>query len=311
MISAEKCIVFGGSGFIGAHLTESLLAYGHEVTVFTRSKPRNVDSRINYIYGDFMNSSEIDGALVGQDYVFHLVSLTNPAVSDKDPFIDIDTNLKMTVHLLESCVKYGVKRVIYASSGGSIYGDADGEVHKETDCISPVSPYAIGKAAIEGYLRYFFVKHGLDYMALRISNVYGEGQDISKGNHGVVPVFISRILNNEQVKIYGDGSMMRDYIYVKDLAKVIACIFSQKHSENIYNIGSGIGTTIAEILDTVERELSIKASREYVDAPASFVGRVVLDCDRINDEFGIVATTTLSQGVRNVIDNDFKVNRVN
>jgi UDP-glucose 4-epimerase len=307
MAKAEKCIVFGGSGFIGRHLTESLLASGHEVSVFARTKSANSIPQVNYIYGDFMNASEVDAAIEGHDYVFHLVSLTNPAVSDKDPFIDIDTNLKMTVHLLESCVKHNVKRVIYTSSGGSIYGDAHGEVHKETDCISPVSPYAIGKAAIEGYLRYFHVKHNLDYMALRISNVYGEGQDISKGNHGVIPVFISRILNNEEVKIFGDGSMMRDYIYVKDLANIVSRTFNRNHTERLYNVGSGVGVTIKEILDTVEGELGMQARLEYVDAPASFVDRVVLDCDRITSEFGKAVTTTLSQGVRNVIDNDFKV----
>lgn len=309
MPKKEKCIVFGGSGFIGAHLTKKLLSDGHEVSVFSRTKSTNPIPQAKYIYGDFMNASEVDAAVEGHDYVFHLVSLTNPAVSDKDPFIDIDTNLKMTVHLLESCVKYDVKRVIYTSSGGAIYGDAHGEVHKETDYISPVSPYAIGKAAIEGYLRYFHVKHNLDYMALRISNVYGEGQDIAKGNHGVVPVFISRILNNEQVKIFGDGSMMRDYIYVKDLARIMARTFNQDHKEKIYNVGSGVGVTIKEILDTVEEELDTEAMREYVDAPASFVDRVVLDCDRITDEFGKIATTSLSQGVRNVIDNDFKVKK--
>lgn len=311
MSESEKSIVFGGSGFIGTHLTEKLVEAGHQVSVFTRAKAEPTIPGAKYIYGDFMNASEIDAAVEGQDYVFHLVSLTNPAISDKDPFIDVDTNLKMTIHLLESCVRHHAKRVIYTSSGGAIYGDTPGDIHKETDAINPISPYAIAKAAIEGYLRYFHAKHGLDYITLRISNVYGEGQDISKGNHGVVPIFISRILNGDGVKIFGDGSMMRDYIYVKDLADVIERMFNQNHNENLYNIGSGVGVTINEILETIEVELGKEAKVEYVEAPASFVDKVVLDSSRATEEFGRIATTSLSQGIRNILNKDFNIRQGN
>lgn len=309
MTSSRKCIVFGGSGFIGTHLVNRLVETGHEVSVFTRTNVKMPIPGVKYIYGDFMNATEVDAAVDGHDYVFHLISLTNPAISDKDPFIDIDTNLKMTVHLLESCVKHNVKRVIYTSSGGAIYGDTSGKPHKETDYISPMSPYAIIKSAIEGYLRYFYVKHGLEYVALRISNVYGEGQDITKGNHGVVPIFISRILKNEPVQIFGDGSMTRDYIYVKDLAAIIERIFDKTLNKKLYNVGSGVGVTIETILNTIETELDMKAAVEYVEAPASFVDSVVLDCTLIKEEFGDVATTPLSIGISNVVNGDFKTHK--
>lgn len=309
MQNSEKSIVFGGSGFIGKHLTEKLVEQGHEVSVFARTKVEKVVEGADYIYGDFMNASEIDAAIQGHDYVFHLVSLTNPAISDKDPFIDIDTNLKMTIHLLESCVKHRTKRVIYTSSGGAIYGDAPQEVHKEVDSISPVSPYAITKAAIEGYLRYFKAKHNLDYMALRVANVYGEGQDITKGNHGVIPVFSSRILKDESVKILGDGSMMRDYIYVKDLADLMARSFKGDHKEDLYNVGSGVGVTINEILGTIEAEIGKKADVQYAEAPATFVDKVILDTSRLTSEFGEVAITSLSQGIRNMLAADFNTKK--
>lgn len=299
---AVKCLVFGGSGFIGKHLTRQLLDDGHDVSVFVRPHTNFSIEGVKVVYGDFMNAHEIEEAVKGQAYVFHLVSLTNPAVSDSDPFTDIETNVKMSIHLLESCAKHGVRRVIFASSGGAVYGDsAVGNLSEDT-AIAPVSPYGIGKATIEGYLRYFKAKHGLDYMSLRISNAYGEGQNISKGNHGVIPVFLSRVMNGQPVTILGNGSMTRDFIYVRDLVAYISHIFNQEHRYDVYNVGSGVGTSVKEVLDIVERTTGMNATIEYSQKPGSFVERTVLDISRVKDEFGQPTKTGLEDGVAHMYE---------
>ena len=302
MISQKRCIVFGGTGFIGSHLTDKLVADGHIVTVFTRSRPVHKKTGVEYFYGDFMNTNDISSALKGNEYVFHLISLTNPAISDLDPYIDLDTNIKMTVHLLESCVTNNVQRVIFSSSGGTIYGNSLKDRLTETDATLPVSPYGIGKQTIEGYLRFFKAKYGLDFMALRISNVYGEGQDITKGNHGVIPIFLSKVINSEEVTIYGDGTMTRDYIYVKDVVNFIARTFYGSHNFDIYNIGSGKGETIGDILAAVEKVASKASIKRYIAAPDSFVHKVVLDTSRAKEEFGDVAVVEINDGIQRVLE---------
>ncbi len=297
-----KCIVFGATGFIGSHLVKKLLADGHEVTTFGRRKydPEAPDNtKLTQIIGDFLNGSDIDNAVAGNEYVFHFVTLTNPVSSDSDPFIDIETNVKMTIVLLEACVKHGVKRVIYPSSGGSVYGDAKRSRHKETDPTNPMSPYAIGKNTVENYLRYYHLKYNLDYLCLRVSNVYGEGQELGGSNHGIVAVFLNLISNSAKLSIFGDGSMGRDYIYVEDFVTLVARIFDiKKLNYTTYNIGSGEGRSILDVVSTIENTVGIKAKLEFLPAPKSFVQAVVLDCSRAQNEFGEFMSVPFEDGVR-------------
>ena len=301
-----KCVVFGATGFIGCHLVNRLLAEKNEVTVFTRSSSNPFDATnpyLKFFIGDFMNQADIDAAIAGMDYVFHLVSLTNPATSDADPFIDIETNVKMTICLLNSCVKHAVKRVIYTSSGGSVYGETINELSNELDCIHPVSPYAIGKSTIEYYLQYYYIKHAQDYVVLRVANVYGEGQSEVGGKHGIVAVFASAILAGRQLKIYGDGSMTRDYIYVSDVADLMSRVFNKPSLKyRLYNVGSGVGHTILEVIGTIERELKRKSELTFVKAPDSFVHKIVLDCNRSINEFGDYRSISFENGIKKACD---------
>lgn len=295
-----KSIVFGGEGFIGKHLVDDLLEAGDEVTVFSRKRHQDSEGGVRYIFGDFMNANDIEQAIQGQEYVYHFITLTNPAISDLDPYVDIETNVKMSVHLLESCVKNGIKRVIFPSSGGSIYGNTDNVTLRETDAAFPISPYAIGKQSVEGYLRYFNTKFGLDYLTFRVSNVYGEGQNTAGNKHGVIPVFLQRVLAGEPVQIYGDGSMVRDYIYVKDFTRLVVKVAKLETKHHLYNVGSGVGDDINEILTTIETVTGRNSAREYKEAPATYVQKVVLDCRRALEEFGEFSSTPLSTGIRNM-----------
>lgn len=297
-----NCVVLGGTGFIGKHLVSKLLAEGHSVTVFTRSESESLDllnhPNLCYLYGDFLNAHDVDEATKDNEYVFHLVSLTNPAVSEEDPYIDLETNVRMTIHLLESCVKNNIQRVIFASSGGSIYGEGNSKLLSENDPTFPISPYAIGKQTIEGYLRYFHKKYQLDYLVYRISNVYGEGQNTTNNKHGVISVFLNNILTEKPLTVFGNGTMTRDYIEVHDLTSFMAKKFSQNSKYKLYNIGTGRGVTVNEILATIEKVTKKKAQVTHLPSPSSYVEYIVLDCSRASEEFGIIGSTLLVDGIR-------------
>ncbi|WP_082502154.1 NAD-dependent epimerase/dehydratase family protein [Williamsia sp. Leaf354] len=297
-----RCAVLGGSGFIGTHLVNELLARGHHVTTFGRRRAPQPDSDVlKHVVGDFLDRSTINEAITGADYVFHLISLTTPASSDENPFIDVETNVRMSVLLLEACVEQGVRRVIYASTGGAIYGDVQRERHSETDRIEPLSPYAIGKSAIESYLRYFRARHGLDSLSLRISNVYGEGQASKNGQFGIVPTFLDLLVSGRPLTVMGEGDMVRDYIYVRDLVTCMASIFDTPDlPHDLYNCGSGVGMTVLEVISAIEAVTGYSAELTRRPVPSSFVQHVVLDCSRLATDFGMVADTPFSTGVANV-----------
>jgi len=296
-----KTLVLGSNGFIGSHLVDSLVKNGHLVVAFDR--PSSVkrlyrdNENIQFFPGDFLNLDDLGTALDGVEYVFHLVSTTTPASAENDPLIDIDTNIRGSVELFKLCVEKGVKKVIFASTGGAIYGYT-GKInsYKETDVTRPVSPYAIGKLTIENYLRYFNVKHGLKSLILRISNPYGERQPFNR-RQGVIPIFLENVYQDHPITILGDGSMERDYVYVKDVTNAVASIFDKDTHEDLYNIGSGAATNVNQLVDVV-REVSQKEVKiQHKEVPATFMHRAVLDTSRYNNEFGELAKTSLRDGI--------------
>ena len=298
-----KCLVLGANGFIGSHLVDSLIGAGHTVRAFGRvsdvEHPNfNKSNNIEIFAGDFLNRDDLDKALNGIDYVFHFISTTTPATAENDPLIDIETNIKMSVNLFEECVKHKIKKVIFASTGGAIYGSSTGEPTPETTLPMPISPYAIGKLTIEHYLDYFNKKFGLDSLVFRISNPYGERHALH-AKQGVISVFLEQIAENKPITILGDGRMVRDYIYVQDLARMIAGSF-ETASQNTYNLGSGKGSSINEIVEVIEGVTGITPSIKHSDAPVTFVDKMVLDVGRFHDEFPeLKPQIELKQGVTN------------
>jgi UDP-glucose 4-epimerase len=292
-------LVLGANGFIGSHLVDALVAHQQSVRAFDRFGHDPVFTpadKIEIMRGDFLNEGDLARALQDVDYVFHFVSLTTPMTAEDDPLIDIETNVRMSVKLFQLCVDAKVKRIIFASTGGAIYG---GDGHKpcaETDLPQPVSPYAIGKLTIEHYLRYFKRKQDLDSIVLRISNPYGERQPLHR-KQGVIPIFLENIYTDRPLTILGDGSMVRDYVYVKDVASMLADTFDRPHNYEVYNVGSGSGCTVGELVKAVETVSGRAAKVSYKPAPATFVQRVVLDTSRFTDEFKLQASTGLDEGL--------------
>jgi UDP-glucose 4-epimerase len=294
-----KCLVLGANGFMASHLVDALVARGHNVRAFGRvgDQPAfNAHDDIEITHGDFLNEHDLTEALTGIDYVFHFISTTTPITAENDPLIDIDTNIRMSVKLFQLCVDKGVQRVIFASTGGAIYGSNGDAPRSETDLPQPVSPYAIGKLTIEHYLHYFKVKLGLDSMVLRISNPYGERQPLNR-KQGVIPIFLESICNNQPLTVLGNGDMVRDYVYVKDVANMIATVFDKPAQHAVYNIGSGSGNTVNELVRAVEAVSGRSAEVIHKPAPPTFVHKVVLNTTRFTSEFKITAPTSLDEGL--------------
>lgn len=298
-----ETLVFGANGFIGSHLVDKLAEDGHNVRAFDRHSSNrqvyNSHPNVEAFAGDYLNQSDLKDSLEDIDYVFHFISTTTPVTAENNPTIDIDTNIRMSVELMKLCVEKKVQRVIFASSGGAIYGEngAEGIARSETEPTMPVSPYAIGKQAIEGYLRYFFNKHGLESTALRISNPYGERQPTHR-KQGVIPIFLDNIHNDRPITVYGDGSMVRDYIYVKDLAAMAAGMFDKDDIQSVYNLGAGRGNTINELIDTAKIVTGKDPVIETKETPSTFLKEVILDTTRYEADFGAFPLTGLEDGMR-------------
>ena len=305
-----KCLVLGANGFIGSHLVDSLADQGHEVKCFDRYKSGNIifakkdHHKIEIVAGDFLNRANLEEAVDGMDYIFHFISTTTPITSDNDPSIDIDTNIRMSVELFKICAEKKVKRVIFASTGGAIYGNSpSNDPIKESTYPRPVSPYAIGKLTIEIYLRYFKAKHGLNYQIMRISNPFGPRQNIL-GGQGVIPIFLENIINNKPITVFGDGTMVRDYIYVEDVAHLITEAFDKNlEKSEVYNIGSGNGRTVNDLIHIIQQVTGKEIARKHIETPATFVDHIVLDTSKYSNDFGVYPQFDFKEGIQKTWDN--------
>lgn len=258
------------------------------------------DDNLEMFPGNFLNKDDLRKALEGIDYVFHFISLTTPGSSMNDPLIDVNANIAGTIGLLDECVKAKVKRVIFSSSGGAIYGNQNKEKYIEDDNTDPISPYAISKLTIEKYLKYYKLQWGLDYLVLRYSNPYGPGQNVV-GSQGIIPIFLNLAKHNQPITIFGDGENVRDYIYIDDLINMTKLIFAQKTKHNVYNIGSGEGRSINEVVFFLEKALGKKIKIKRISARGIDVRRVVLDVERFQEEFEYAFKTKIKKGIKKTL----------
>lgn len=257
-----KYLVLGGNGFIGSHLVKGLHDAGHEVRVYDRKLDEGVvvSESIEYIVGDFTDIFKIAEALSGIDVVYHLISTTVPSTSNLDMVNDIETNLISTTRLLKTMVDVGVKKIVFLSSGGTVYGNPSINPIPESHPLNPICSYGIVKVAIEKYLFLFNQLHGLEYNILRVSNPYGSNQQ-HYGVQGVIPTFLIKTLKDEPITIWGDGTIERDYIEIEDLIDV-SIKAGMKMLNDVFNVGSGKLTSINNIISVIEdvtkQELEIK-----------------------------------------------------
>jgi len=280
----KKCIIYGGAGFIGSHTTETLLDNDFEVTVFdkinaSRKNLTDVLDKIKFIEGDFNNAIDIKESLKNQDFVIHLVSSTLPADSNLNPQYDVETNLVSSLSLFEECVNQKIKKVIFISSGGTIYGNPLKLPINEKHPTNPTSSYGIIKLAIEKYLSLYKSLKGLDYTVLRFSNPFGERQNPLSGQ-GLISNLLYRIKNRQTLEIWGDGKVIRDYFYIKDGANAIYHAIKNQSQSNIFNISSSRGYSVNQILDRFRKVLNLKFKVKYTAGRKFDVGKNILDNSR-------------------------------
>ena len=227
-----KCLILGGGGFLGSHLSDALLAQGHAVRIFDRPnlvrfRSFQTDEAMEWFEGDFINREHVAAVVSGCEVIYHLVSTTLPRSSNENPAYDVETNVVGTLHLLEVAQKNNIRKVIFVSSGGTVYGIPQEVPIKESHPTEPICSYGIGKLAIEKYLNLFHLLHGMDYCVLRLANPFGERQRIA-AEQGAVTVFLDKALRNEEIAIWGDGSVVRDYFYVGDAVSAMTKALAYK-----------------------------------------------------------------------------------
>lgn len=299
-----RCVVLGGNGFIGRSLVGRLLSAGYQVRVFDRPTPsvlaEDRPDGVEWIEGDFLNHHDIEAAVSGCDVVFHLISTTIPKTSNDDPVYDVETNLIASINMLDASVKCGVRKIIFTSSGGTVYGVPKRVPVPESHPTDPICSYGITKLAIEKYLHLYRVHHGLNYQILRVSNPYGEGQKI-QSMQGAVGVFIGKALREEVIEIWGDGSVVRDYIHVSDVSAALEAAIKYEGNERVMNIGSGCGKSLNEILDELEKVLGRQVQRHYNKARSIDVPTSILDSSLAGHELGWSPQISFSEGMKATI----------
>lgn len=265
-----KCVILGGGGFIGAAIADHLLLEGYELRVFERPRVEpyrkfKADERVEWVTGDFLNSYDISHAIDGMDIVLHLVSTTLPKNSNDDPIYDVQTNLVGTLQLLNAMIKHKVRKMVFISSGGTVYGKPHYLPIDENHPTNPLVSYGITKLAIEKYLQMFESLYGIKAIILRVSNPYGERQRTETAQ-GAVGVFLQCAINDIPIDIWGDGSIKRDYLYVNDVAHAFVQAINYSGSHCVFNISSGLGTSLNELIELLENILDKSIKCRYLPA---------------------------------------------
>lgn len=294
-----KVLIIGGSGFLGSHIVDKFREEGCKVSVLDRSTEhyRRELPGVEYILGDIGNRGQVEAILEQSfDIVVHSVSSTTPKTSNEDPEFDIQSNVIESVNLLQACAQHKVKKFIYLSSGGTVYGNSDSEYLSESHPVFPICSYAISKLSLENYLGMFKVLYGLDYVALRISNPYGPRQNPKK-QLGAISVFLDRALLGETIEVWGDGKVIRDFVYVGDVAQAVF-LAAQTAATGVYNIGSGEGISLTRLIKEIGQAINRDTDVTYLPSRSFDVQRVVLDCTKAERDLGWRPATPLREGVK-------------
>lgn len=296
-----KILIFGGGGFLGSYLVENLLRKRNEVTIYTRHKIDNIyffSDRVNIIFGDYALENNFHEIVKGYDYVYQLISASVPSIND--PIKDIDWTIKPTLRLMDACVKNNIKKVIFFSSGGTVYGIPNSIPIKENHLTNPISSYGIQKLIIEKYLEFYYQMYGLDYTILRIANPYGPRQK-AFSNQGLIANILAKYLTHQTIEIWGDGSTVRDYIYVEDVIEAAVEVLRYKGNEKIFNLASGKGYSINEIIKVIENIVGHKINVCNLKARKQDVPINILDIDLIEKELKWYPKIDLNEGIKKMI----------
>jgi UDP-glucose 4-epimerase len=255
---------------------------------------------VDYRLALFDDVAALAEALQGVDVVYHLISTTVPSTSNKDPVFDVESNLVNTIRLLNFMREFGAPRIVYLSSGGTVYGVPEVSPIPETHPLKPICSYGVVKVAIENYLQMYQHLYGLDYTVLRVSNPYGERQGHT-GVQGVISTFMGKVLQGEPIEVWGDGSVVRDFLYIEDLADLCVTV-GESSRVGIFNAGSGQGYSIQDIVKVLAEVTGEKIAPKYSQGRSYDVPEVVLDIHRVGKEYSWAPKISLSVGMKKTWD---------
>jgi UDP-glucose 4-epimerase len=291
-----RLLVTGGAGFIGSHIVDGALEAGHEVAVLdnlSSGKRENLPKDVLLFEVDLRDRERVLDAVrtFRPDVVSHQAAQASVSVSVKNPRLDAEVNVIGGLNLLDACRELSVRRVVFASTGGAIYGEVpDGQFAREDTIPVPISPYAIDKLCFEQMLAVYREHHGVDSAVLRYANVYGPRQD-PHGEAGVVAIFFDTVLARRQPTIFarrtqGDPGCVRDYVYVSDVARANLAALSDTWNERVMNVGTGRGITTLELASQIARCSGLAVEPAYGSIRAGDIERSVLDVTRFRARFG-------------------------
>lgn len=298
--------MLGGGGFIGSAIADRLLLEGHIVTIFDRPRAQpyrafGEGGQVKWIHGDMLSRYDVEHAVDGADVVLHLVSTTIPKSSNEDPIYDVESNLIPALHLFRTLAERRIGKIVFISSGGTIYGHPSYIPIDEKHPTNPLVSYGITKLAIEKYLVMYQHIHGVKAISLRVSNPFGERQRMETGQ-GAVGVFLHRALRNLPIEIWGDGSVIRDYLYIGDVADAFAKAVRYDGPESVFNIGSGTGTSLTELVRIIGKKLGREVRCEFKMGRAIDVPVNVLDNSLAARELGWRPEIGLDEGIERTLN---------
>lgn len=303
----SSTLLIGGAGFIGFHLAPLLAQNGRQVQVLGRSEiAQQKTPTIQYIQGDFNNADLLEALVQQNDEVVHLAYATVPNTSFDDPLLDLNENLPPVLRLMQLCAKHQ-KRLVLLSSGGAVYGQSQAVPIAEGHPTLPISPYGLTKLTIENYAHLFSVSHGLNYISLRPGNPYGLGQIPFRGQ-GFIATALALIEQNKAVQVFGPQGTIRDYLEINDLTAGILAAMDHGQAGQIYNIGSGIGRSNLDVLNTlapIVAKLGYEVQIEQLPARPFDVAVNVLDSSRLTNISGWRPKIDLQDGLENLVDSLF------
>lgn len=298
----SHCCVIGGTGFIGSYVVELLVSQGRQVTVIGRSKvpTRPVPQGARYVAADYGDERVLLKVLRDVDEVIHLAHSSVPKTSFENPVQDVLTNLPASMKLFDAACRFSIQKLVFVSSGGTIYGNAGTRPINEDHPKKPISPYGVTKLAIENYAMMFWELKGLPVICVRPGNAYGEKQRPFV-DQGFVATAIASILMGKEIVVFGENGTIRDYVHVTDVARGILSSLDRGKTGTCYNIGTGIGRSNMDVLESIrpyatsanlEIRLAVHSSRPF-DVPAN-----ILDSKRLRDDTGWSTKITFEEGIR-------------
>lgn len=299
-----KVLVTGGAGFIGSHVVDRLILEGHEAVVvdnLVTGKRRNINRAARFYKMD-VQSWRLERVFRNErpNVVMHLAAQMDVRKSVEDPMFDAQVNVLGTLNVLQQAVKHGVRKVIFSSSGGAIYGEQETYPAAENHVLKPLSPYGLSKLCGEQYLSYFQRVSGLQAVSLRYANVYGPRQD-PEGEAGVVAIFIQKMLNNEQAVINGNGRQTRDFVFVDDVVEANLAVMGQE-TQGTFNVGTGVETSINDLFRILVQHTGSTCKEVHGPAKKGEQARSVIDSTKLRHEASWEPKADLSEGLKKTVE---------